>query len=55
MELGWGLNPRPGEAEKHGSPPPTDGVYAGHDGDDRAVVVKVVKNVEHRGSITPNS
>lgn len=33
----------------------TDGVHAAHDGDDRAVVVMVIKNVQHRGAIPPNS
>lgn len=41
--------------ERYGSPALTDGVHAGHDGDDRAVVVTVVKDVQHCGSSTPNS
>lgn len=40
---------------RSGSPALTDGAHAGHDGDDGAVVVAVVKNVQHGGSITPNS
>lgn len=41
--------------ERCGSPALTDGVHAGHDGDDGAVVVTVIKDVQHCGSITPNS
>lgn len=41
--------------ERYGSPALTDGVHAGHDGDDGAVVVTVIKDVQHCGSITPNS
>lgn len=41
--------------ERHGSPALTDGVHAGGDGDDGAVVVTVVKDVQHCGSITLNS
>lgn len=41
--------------EQYGRSAPTDGVHAGHDGDDGAVVVTVIKNVQHGGSITPNS
>lgn len=33
----------------------TDGVDGSHDGDDGAVVVAVVEDVEHSGSLSPHS
>lgn len=33
----------------------TDGVDGGHDGDDGAVVVVVVEDVQHRGRLSPRS
>lgn len=55
MEQGWGFeSPWSVISQEKLSPALTDGVHAGHDGDDRAVVVTVIKNIQHRGPITLN-